>query len=154
MVFKGFSTETMDFLLDLRKNNNKQWFDAHQVDYKSRYVAEAKAFVEAAGKHLVSIEPEIKAEPKFLGSIFRINRDTRFSKDKKPYKDHIDHYKRIPKPYDESAIASRFLLFNALYVHCEEPAGMATSPKLLATCVKHWKKLAPLHRWLVDNVQR
>lgn len=52
----------------------------------------AKAFVEAAGEALVEIAPSIRAEPKINASIFRINRDIRFSKDKRPYKDHLDFW--------------------------------------------------------------
>ncbi len=53
-------------------------------------MAPARAFVRAAGEALREIAPEIVAEPKVNGSIFRINRDTRFSTDKTPYKDHLD----------------------------------------------------------------
>ena len=53
-------------------------------------VAPAKAFVTAAAPLLDRLAPGITAEPRVLGSIFRINRDTRFSPDKRPYKDHLD----------------------------------------------------------------
>jgi uncharacterized protein (DUF2461 family) len=46
----------------------------------------------AAGERLQAIAPTIRAEPRILGSIFRINRDTRFSMDKRPYKDHLDFW--------------------------------------------------------------
>ena len=48
------------------------------------------AFVAAIGDKLVKHSPNISAIPKVNGSIFRVNRDIRFSKDKTPYKDHID----------------------------------------------------------------
>jgi uncharacterized protein (TIGR02453 family) len=77
-------------LRELRVNNNKQWFDAHRKQYQASYIAPAKQFVAAAGERLGQFEPDIEAQPRILGSIFRINRDTRFSHDKTPYKDHLD----------------------------------------------------------------
>ena len=46
----------------------------------------------AAGERLHRFSPETHAEPRILGSIFRINRDIRFSKDKRPYRDHLDFW--------------------------------------------------------------
>lgn len=86
----GFPPDTLAFLEDLRAHNDKAWFDANRDRYDAAYVAPAKAFVEEVGATLDAVVPGIRAEPKVLGSIFRINRDTRFSKDKRPYKDHLD----------------------------------------------------------------
>src|SRR5215216_5284663 len=86
----AFPPDTLTFLDELRAHNDKQWFEANRSRYEAAYVAPAKAFVEAAGPHLQDIVPGIRAEPNVLGSIFRINRDTRFSPDKRPYKDHLD----------------------------------------------------------------
>jgi uncharacterized protein (TIGR02453 family) len=88
--FTGFSEGTLKFLRGVRKNNSKIWFDAHRSDYDEFYVASGKSFVEAVGTRLMKLAPEIVAEPKINGSIFRINKDVRFSKDKRPYKDHLD----------------------------------------------------------------
>jgi uncharacterized protein (TIGR02453 family) len=88
--FDGFSRETIKFLAGLSENNEKAWFDAHRADYDNHYIAPAKAFVAAFGSTLKSISPDIQAVPKVNGSIFRINRDVRFAKDKRPYKDHLD----------------------------------------------------------------
>jgi uncharacterized protein (TIGR02453 family) len=87
-----FPTETVEFLTDLRAHNNKAWFDANRARYESGYVEPAKAFVEAIGPDLDDLVPDIHAEPRVLGSIFRINRDIRFSSDKRPYKDHLDFW--------------------------------------------------------------
>jgi hypothetical protein len=84
--------DTIEFLADLRRHNNKGWFDAHRDRYETAYVEPAKAFVEAAAPGLATIVPGITAEPRVLGSIFRIHRDTRFSTDKRPYKDHLDFW--------------------------------------------------------------
>jgi uncharacterized protein (TIGR02453 family) len=87
-----FPTDTVKFLTDLRVHNNKVWFDANRARYESGYVEPAKAFVEAIGPELDDLVPDIHAEPWVLGSIFRINRDIRFSSDKRPYKDHLDFW--------------------------------------------------------------
>jgi uncharacterized protein (TIGR02453 family) len=90
MAFAGFPKETVRFLAALGENNDKAWFDAHRSDYESAFLAPAVAFVEALGPRLRKIEPDVSTEPRVNGSIMRINRDVRFSKDKSPYKDHMD----------------------------------------------------------------
>jgi uncharacterized protein (TIGR02453 family) len=89
-MFEGFSKETVRFLAGLSRNNDKSWFEDHRDDYEAHFVTPAKAFVEAIGPRLERIESSIQAVPKVNGSIMRINRDIRFSKDKAPYKDHLD----------------------------------------------------------------
>ena len=89
-TFSGFPRETLTFLRGLSRNNEKHWFDAHRSEYEAYFLEPAKAFVEAAGDGLERFAPGVHAEPRVNGSIFRINRDIRFSKDKTPYKDHLD----------------------------------------------------------------
>ncbi len=87
--FEGFSQEMITFFEELKKNNKKEWFDAHRKDYE-RFVTEpARAFVLDMGEKLRAIAPGIQAVPKVNWSLFRINRDTRFSKDKSPYKTNL-----------------------------------------------------------------
>ena len=90
--FTGFPAETPRFLGDLAGNNNKAWFDANRAAYDEYWVAPAKQFVDAVGEALVDIAPRIEAQPRVNGSIFRVNRDIRFSKDKRPYKEHLDFW--------------------------------------------------------------
>ncbi|HSR70716.1 MAG TPA: DUF2461 domain-containing protein [Acidobacteriota bacterium] len=87
--FEGFPRRTLTFLRDLRQNNSKEWFDAHRPDYDDHLLAPARSFVEALGKRLVLIAPHVHADPRVNRSIFRIFRDTRFSKNKQPYKTHL-----------------------------------------------------------------
>jgi uncharacterized protein (DUF2461 family) len=54
-AFGGFPPETIRFLRELRLNNRKDWFDAHQADYQAYWVAPAKAFVVAAGQQLAEL---------------------------------------------------------------------------------------------------
>src|SRR5689334_8192732 len=89
-AFSGFPKETTKFLRELSKNNDRTWFEAHRRDYQANYVEPALTFVSAIGPRLQKISPSISFEPKINGSLFRINRDVRFSRDKRPYKDHID----------------------------------------------------------------
>jgi uncharacterized protein (TIGR02453 family) len=90
MSFGGFPKETLRFLAGLRAHNEKAWFEAHRDDYQSFFLAPAMAFAEALAPKLRKIEPEVNVEPRVNGSLMRINRDIRFSKDKSPYKDHLD----------------------------------------------------------------
>ena len=88
----AFPRETLDFLSELGENNTREWFDANRARYERDLVAPAKTFVTDVAPLLERLAPGISAEPRVLGSIFRINRDTRFSADKRPYKDHLDFW--------------------------------------------------------------
>jgi uncharacterized protein (TIGR02453 family) len=90
MAFAGFQKETVRFLQGLHENNRKAWFEAHREEYESVFLAPAQAFAEALAPRLRKIDPAVVVEPRVNGSIMRINRDIRFSKDKTPYKDHLD----------------------------------------------------------------
>ena len=91
--FAGFPREGLDFLAGLAHENTKAFFDAHRATYESALLAPAKTFVVALGTELHErVSPGIRAEPRVNGSILRINRDTRFSADKAPYKEHLDFW--------------------------------------------------------------
>jgi uncharacterized protein (TIGR02453 family) len=82
-----FSPRLFDFLRELKANNRKEWFDAN----KDRYIADVRdpllAFIAAFRPRLIEISAYLVADPKPTGgSMFRIYRDTRFSKNKEPYK--------------------------------------------------------------------
>ena len=87
--FKGFHEETLKFLVELKLNNSKEWFDSNRERYDKYVLEPSKAFVNDLGKRLREISPEIIAEPKVNRSLFRLNRDVRFSPNKTPYKTHI-----------------------------------------------------------------
>ena len=88
MSFEGFSQEMVRFYTELQKNNNKGWFEDNKPLYKEKVIKPAVAYVEAMGEKLRGIAPEVVADTRTNGSgaVFRIYRDTRFSKDKTPYK--------------------------------------------------------------------
>ncbi len=88
--FAGFPKEALRFLSALARNNRKDWFDAHREEYERYLLEPATAFVIELGARLRKLDPAIRAEPRINGSIGRMNRDIRFSKDKRPYKDHLN----------------------------------------------------------------
>ena len=88
--FRGFSDDTVRFLAELTFNNEKGWFDENRARYEAVWLEPARRFVEALGAKLKKLSPGVRYEPKINGSLMRINRDTRFSKNKEPYKSHLD----------------------------------------------------------------
>jgi uncharacterized protein (TIGR02453 family) len=87
--FSGFSKEFFKFLGDLEKHNDKDWFMENRGRFDKYVMKPAEGFVVEMGKRLRSIAPRVVADPRRDRSIFRLNRDTRFSADKTPYKTHI-----------------------------------------------------------------
>jgi len=226
MAFTAFPEEAFTFLRQLRTHNSREWFEAHAGEFHRYCLEPAKQFVQSAGAVIREFVPDIQAQPRILGSIFRLNRDTRYAKDNKPYKHHIDfwfwegerknavsglfarihpdfvgigagchgfnkqrldwfrgavadpqsgmllaritnaiesagyklrgeHYKRLPKEYLDDGPAARFLRFNALFVHQDEPPETALREgALLAAAGRHWRALAELHHWITKHVQR
>jgi uncharacterized protein (TIGR02453 family) len=88
--FSGVPKQTLAFLRGLHQHNDKAWFDAHRAEYQQYYVEQGVALVEALGPRLQKLVPGIRYEGRVNGSLFRIHRDVRFSKDKTPYKPHLD----------------------------------------------------------------
>ncbi len=87
MAFEGFSKDFWKFFRDLKKNNERDWFEANKDRYKAEVVAPLQDFIIALAPKLAKVSPNFKCDPKPNGgSMFRIYRDTRFSKDKTPYK--------------------------------------------------------------------
>ena len=226
--FEGFPKECLSFFEDLERHNDKQWFDARRKEYDEQVMAPARAFVESMGVRLQKIAPEVVADPKVNRSLFRINRDTRFSKDKRPYKTtlavlfwegtrkrmecpgfyfHLEpkglmlgggmymfpkdliepyresvvhekfgpdlaevvrlvgkrfkqdvegvHYKRVPRGYDKDHPFAELLLHNGLYVGANVGLPLALhSSELLDLCFDYYRKLLPLHEWLVALLGR
>jgi len=88
-TFAGFSPETPAFFDGLAKNNTKLWFDEHRADFQTYVMTPAQLFVEAMGARLKALAPNVTADPRVNRSLFRLNRDVRFSRDKSPYKTHL-----------------------------------------------------------------
>lgn len=89
MEFTGFSG-AIDFLKDIRKNNNKEWFESNRDIYEKTILNPSKAFVVEMGEHLMALEPMVSFEPKMNRSLFKIYRDVRrMGENKEPLKSKI-----------------------------------------------------------------
>ena len=90
MSKRYFTPKLFGFLRELAENNDREWFKAHQDEYE-QYVREpALEFITDFAKPLEKISPHFVADSRTVGgSLFRIQRDTRFSKDKTPYKTNV-----------------------------------------------------------------
>lgn len=84
----GFPHDAARFLGSLRRNNRKDWFDEHRSDYDEQLLEPAREFVVELGSKLRKLRSHLQVDPRTNYGVKRINRDVRFSRDKKPYKDH------------------------------------------------------------------
>ena len=85
-----FTPEFFRFLARLKRNNNRDWFLAHQAEFETCIRQPALRFITDFGAPLYEVAPHLSADPRpSRGSLFRIYRDVRFSPDKRPYKTHV-----------------------------------------------------------------
>ena len=87
--FKGFSPKTLKFLRGLNANNNKVWFQAHRADYQEYVLQPLRDLVTDLGDFMLDIDPYFEITPAVNKTISRIYRDTRFSKDKSPFRSTV-----------------------------------------------------------------
>jgi len=94
--FPGFPSEAIDFFRGLARNNKREWFQPRKELFEERVKQPMQALVETVNAALMDFAPEYVTEPG--KAIYRIYRDTRFSKDKTPYKTHIaaSFHRRVP----------------------------------------------------------
>jgi uncharacterized protein (TIGR02453 family) len=104
----SFSPDLFAFLRELAGHNDRAWFNANKARYEQELKEPALAFVEDMAYRLPQVAPHLTADKR---SLFRIHRDTRFSKDKTPYKTHVGIYFR----HERSAEADTA----GLYLHLE-----------------------------------
>src|SRR6266852_1538950 len=86
-TFSAFPKEGLHFLRSLKRNNNREWFQKRKSIYEQHVKQPMTDLIEALAGHFQRFAPEMVASPKV--SAYRIYRDTRFSKDKSPYKTHV-----------------------------------------------------------------
>lgn len=105
MAHRYFSPKLFSFVKELTANNERDWFKANKERYELDVKEPALDFIEAFAKPLAKISPHFSADPRPVGgSLFRIHRDTRFSKDKTPYKTHIGiHFRHFATREDVHA---------------------------------------------------
>jgi uncharacterized protein (TIGR02453 family) len=85
--FPGFPPEALQFFRGLARHNNRDWFQPRKTVFEEQVRQPMRALVEALNSAMRSFAPEYATDP--AKAIYRIYRDTRFSPDKTPYKDHI-----------------------------------------------------------------
>ncbi len=89
-TFPGFPLGMLHFYEELSHNNNKKWFDKNKQRFEDEVRTPALQFITAMEKPLKKISPHFTAVPKKVGgSLMRIYKDVRFSKDKTPYKTNL-----------------------------------------------------------------
>jgi uncharacterized protein (TIGR02453 family) len=100
----SFGPGLFSFLTDLRANNNREWFTANKHRYEEELLDPALDFINAFAPRLEKISPHFRADARASGgSLFRIYRDTRFSKDKSPYKTNVGIHFRHERAKDAHA---------------------------------------------------
>ncbi len=85
--FRGFKREAIQFLADLAANNDRAWFQPRKADYERLLKEPMEQLCVALSARFAERGVPLEADPK--SSVFRIYRDTRFAKDKSPYKTHV-----------------------------------------------------------------
>ncbi len=89
MGTRYFTPTLFSFLRDLAHHNDRAWFKANQAAYEKHVREPALEFINDFAPHLAQISPHFVADSRKVGgSLFRIQRDTRFARDKTPYKEN------------------------------------------------------------------
>jgi uncharacterized protein (TIGR02453 family) len=146
MAFEGFSKDFFKFFRELKKNNERDWFEANKARYKERVLAPLQDFVEAIAPRLAKISPHFACDPRPQGgTIFRIYRDTRFSKDKTPYKENAGLHFRHVRGKDFRAPAFYLHLspgevFYGGGMYMPEPPALLAVRTAIAEKPADWKK--------------
>lgn len=87
---RTFRRGLFDFLKQLKRHNNREWFAKNKLRYEKDVRDPALAFIVDFAPYLWKLSPHFVADPRSTrGSLFRIYRDTRFSSDKRPFKTHV-----------------------------------------------------------------
>jgi uncharacterized protein (TIGR02453 family) len=105
---KWFTEDAIDFLAELELNNDRSWFERNKKRYESSLKGPMEAFAGELIERMRASDPGIVMTPK--ESVFRIYRDTRFSKDKSPYKTNAGLVVSAGDKKDRSSIGVYFHL--------------------------------------------
>ncbi len=108
-----FTDNTIQFIKELSVNNNKEWFQSHQKEYEEYYKNPIRELVKEISNRFAALQIPYHSSPKL--SLFRINRDIRFSKNKEPYKTNIG----IFFPYSLMPLSKKSVDKPGLYCHLE-----------------------------------
>ena len=114
-MFNGYSDETFEFFMAIRFNNNADFFHQNHDWYMRGVRGPSLRLAEALGETMGSIDPELERRPDRVVS--RINRDTRYARDKSPYRDYLwlsfhrpddDHFRHMSLYFDISTEGGGF----------------------------------------------
>lgn len=86
-MFRGFPPEALKFFRDLKRNNNRDWFQPRKEIFDTKVKAPMIELVEAINAEFEKFAPQYVTDPR--KAVYRIYRDLRFSSDKSPYKTHL-----------------------------------------------------------------
>jgi uncharacterized protein (TIGR02453 family) len=86
-AFRGIPEEGLEFLKDLEKNNNREWFMSHKQAFEQWLLNPTRSLIASVRDILAPVAPAIRVDP--FKSIHRIHRDIRFRRDKSPYNTHL-----------------------------------------------------------------
>ncbi len=147
MAFKGLPKDLSNFLAELGANNNKAWFDENKPRFASSVQEPLFAFMDLLAPRMAKISANISIDPrKSGGSLQRIFRDTRFSKDKSPYHTHVaaifrhEAGKKVPAPGFYLRIDTSAATVGAGIWQPEGPAVFAIRTAI-AKDAKRWKRV-------------
>jgi uncharacterized protein (TIGR02453 family) len=87
--FSGFSQQGLNFLQQVRIENDKAWFDGNRDIYDRELLAPFRALVEQLAPGMLAIDPQFETRPAIGKTLSRIHRDTRFSHDKSRYRSRM-----------------------------------------------------------------
>ena len=131
--------EILKFLKELNRNNNREWFEAHKCDY-----LKIKAKVEDLAQRLINEVAKFDPEAAYLAPsdcTYRIYRDTRFSQDKTPYKNHIGIF--VNPPYGKKVNRMGY------YLHLEPGNSLLAA----GTVCLPSKTVTAIRKSIFDNVE-
>jgi uncharacterized protein (TIGR02453 family) len=147
MSFKGFPADTQKFLKQLKENNNRQWFSENKARYEALVMEPALDFIAAMEEPLKKVSPFFTAIPKRSGgSMMRVYRDIRFSKDKTPYKPFVGIHFRHEAGKDAHAPGFYFHIgtdevFLGAGIWHPEPAVLEQIRFAIDDQPERWKKI-------------
>lgn len=122
-----FTRALFEFFRDLKRNNERAWFEANRARYEDEVLEPSKIFVLAFRPHLRAISPHFQAEPKVQGgSLFRIHANLRFNPGGPPFKEHAGIQFRHVGGGDVHA--------PGFYLHLEPEGGPGPDASSLGGC--------------------
>lgn len=87
--FQGFAQEGLDFLQQVRIENDKTWFEEHRFIYDRSILTPFRALVDDLAPTMLEIDPQLETRSAIGKTLSRIHRDTRFSHDKSLYRSRM-----------------------------------------------------------------